>query len=164
MGALKAALQVAVLAAVLWLFVFQVSVVSGSSMYPSLEPDDKLVIDKFAYQWRTIRRFDVVVFECPSQAGVDYVKRVVGLPGETLVLEGGRLYVDGRLVDQPFDYMDDGYTCGPVEVPEGSFFVLGDNRPHSRDSRVFRPQAVPKESIKGVARFRVYPFGRAGSL
>jgi signal peptidase I len=151
-----------VLAAALWLFVFQVSVVHGQSMCPSLEPDDRLVVDKFGLQWRTIDRFDVVVFERSEQPGVDYVKRVVGLPGETVELCAGELYVDGEPAVQHFPYRRGWSTCGPVELGEDEYFVLGDNRPRSRDSRSFG--AVRRGKIKGVVRFRVYPFGRMGTL
>jgi signal peptidase I len=174
LGFVKAALEVAVLAAVLWLFVFQVSVVSGHSMGPSLEPGDRLVVDKFCYHWRSLRRFDVIVFERPSPAysdagqagqagaGVDFVKRVVALPRETVEMRRGVLYVDGAMVEQDFSFTDDGSSFGPVAMPEGCVYVLGDNRPRSLDSRTFG--TVSLSLMKGVARFRVYPFGRAGSL
>ncbi len=162
LGLAKSALEVAVIAAALWLFVFQVSVVSGHSMDPSLEPGDRLVVDKLSHRWRRIRRLDVLVFECPTQGGVDYVKRVVGLPGETVELRGGELYVDGKLVPQGFDHVDDLGSYPPVEVPEGEYYVLGDNRPWSKDSRSFG--TVAREKIRGVVRLRVYPLGRAGSM
>ena len=162
LGLAKSALEVAVIAATLWLFVFQVSVVSGHSMDPSLEPGDRLVVDKLSYRWRRVKRFDVVVFECPTPGGVDYVKRVVGLPGETVELRGGELYVDGRLEAQQFDHVDDLGSYPPVKVPEDSFYVLGDNRPRSLDSRGFG--VVAKDRLRGVVRLRVYPLGRAGSM
>ena len=162
LGLAKSALEVAVIAAALWLFVFQVSVVSGHSMDPSLEPGDRLVVDKLSYRWRRIRRFDVIVFECPPDSGVDYVKRVVGLPGESVVLRGGELYVDGEFVGQEFDHVDDLGSYPQVVVPEGEYFVLGDNRPRSKDSRSFGP--VARELVRGVVRLRVYPLGRAGSM
>ena len=104
LGLFKAALEVAVLAAALWLFVFQVSVVHGYSMGPTLEPGDRLVVDKLSYRLRDIRRFDVIVFGCPAQRGTDYVKRVVGLPGETVELRRGRLFINGRPVEQEFEF------------------------------------------------------------
>jgi len=158
----KFALEVLVIATALWLFVFQVSVVSGHSMDPSLESGDRLVVDRLSHRWRRIKRFDVVVFECPTQTGVDYVKRVVGLPGETVELRGGELHVDGELVEQGFDHIDDLGSYPPVEVAEGKYYVLGDNRPRSKDSRCFGP--VSKEQVRGVVRLRVYPLGRAGSM
>ncbi len=91
LGVSKIAFEVTVLAAAIWLFVFRVSVVSGHSMDPSLEAGDRLVVDRIGYQWGPVRRFDVVVFECPDSPGVDYVKRVLGLPGETVQLREGDL-------------------------------------------------------------------------
>jgi signal peptidase I len=176
LGVAKVALEVAVLAAALWLFVFQVSVVSGHSMDPSLEPGDRLVVDKLCYHWCALNRFDVVVFERPRRistgidriavegSGIDYVKRVVGLPGETVELRRGELYVGGVRVEQDFRFEDDASSFGPVTVPADSVFVLGDNRSRSLDSRSWDIGSVPSKFVKGVARFRVYPFGRAGSL
>lgn len=162
LGLVKIALEATVLAAALWLFVFQVSVVSGHSMDPSLEPGDRLVVDKLCHYWREIKRFDIVVFGCRDTPGVDYVKRVVGLPGEVLELRGAELFVNGQRVEQSFPFEPDETWLGPIQIPEGSFFVLGDNRPRSRDSRAFGP--IRKEDIKGVVRFRLYPFDRAGTL
>jgi len=158
----KFALEVLVIATALWLFVFQVSVVSGRSMDPSLESGDRLVVDRLSHRWRRIKRFDVVVFECPTRTGIDYVKRVVGLPGETVELRGGELHIDGELVEQGFDHIDDLGSYPAVEVAEGEYYVLGDNRPRSKDSRCFG--AVSKEKVRGVVRLRVYPLGRAGSM
>lgn len=163
---LKLLLQVTILAAVLWMFVFQVSVVQGHSMDPSLEPGDKLVVDKLSRHFMAPGRFDIVVFSCPGSLDRDYVKRVVGLPGETMELRAGDLYVNGERVEQNFGFTNDYSGFGPVRVPEGCYFVLGDNRPRSHDSRGFAENdgAVPARLIKGVVRFRIYPFGRMKAL
>ncbi len=159
LGFSKVAFEIAVLAAAIWLFVFHVSVVSGQSMNPSLEAGDRLVVDKIGYQWGPVDRFDVVVFECPDSVGVDYVKRVVGLPGETIRLSRGELYVDGELVEQGFGHEREEYATYPATtLADDEYFVLGDNRPRSRDSRSFGP--IRRDDIKGVVRLRVYPFGR----
>ena len=160
LGVSKIAFEVTVLAAAIWLFVFRVSVVSGHSMDPSLEAGDRLVVDRIGYQWGPVRRFDVVVFECPDSPGVDYVKRVLGLPGETVQLREGDLYVDGQFVEQRFPYEREDYATYPeVKLGEGEYYVVGDNRPRSRDSRSFR-RPIRRSDIKGVVRFRVYPFNR----
>jgi len=159
----KSGLEVAVVAALLWLFVFQVSVVLGHSMDPSLGQGDRLVVDKLTHRFGSIGRFDVVVFRCPDRRGDDYVKRVVGLPGETIEMRGGELYVNGEHVPQDFDFVKDLSTFGPEKVPEGQYFVLGDNRPRSRDSHSGLG-TIDEDLIKGVVRLRVYPFGRAGSI
>ncbi len=160
LGVSKIAFEVTVLAAAIWLFVFRVSVVSGHSMDPSLEAGDRLVVDRIGSQWGSIGRFDLVVFECPDSAGVDYVKRVLGLPGETVQLNMGDLYVDGELVEQRFPHEREEYATYPeTPLAEDEYYVVGDNRPQSRDSRSFsRP--IRRSDIKGVVRFRVYPFDR----
>ena len=159
LGVSKVALEIAVLAAVIWLFVFHVSVVSGRSMDPSLETGDRLVVDRIGSEWGPIRRFDMVVFECPDSPGVDYVKRVVGLPGERLELRRGELYVDGEFVEQRFPHEGEEFSTYPeVTLGEDEYYVLGDNRPRSRDSRAFGK--IKRCAIEGVVRFRVYPFDR----
>lgn len=163
LGLVKSALEVGVVAALLWLFVFQVSVVLGRSMDPNLGQGDRLVVDKLTHRWRSIRRFDVVVFRCPDRGGDDYVKRVVGLPGETIELRGGELFVNGEHVPQDFEFVEDRASHPATEVSEGRYFVLGDNRPFSRDSHSGLG-TIPEGLIKGVVRFRVYPFGRAGTI
>jgi signal peptidase I len=153
-------MEIAVLAAAIWLFVFRVSVVSGHSMDPSLEAGDRLVVDRIGCQWGPVRRFDVVVFECPGCLGVDYVKRVLGLPGETVQLRGGDLHVDGRNVEQCFPHEAEHYATYPATtLGADEYYVVGDNRPRSRDSRSFGP--IRRGDVKGVVRFRVYPFSRA---
>jgi signal peptidase I len=159
LGVSKVVFEIAVLAAAIWLFVFHVSVVSGHSMDPSLEAGDRLVVDKIGCQWGPVNRFDVVVFGCPDSPGVDYVKRVVGLPGETIRLSRGDLYVNGEFVEQGFSHEREEYATYPeTTLAADEYFVLGDNRPRSRDSRSFGP--IRRNDIKGVVRLRVYPFGR----
>ncbi|MHC4506458.1 MAG: signal peptidase I [Planctomycetota bacterium] len=163
LGLVKSGLEVAVVAALLWLFVFQVSVVLGHSMDPSLGQGDRLVVDKLTHRFASIGRFDVVVFRCPDRRGDDYVKRVVGLPGETIEMRGGELYVDGEHIPQDFDFVPGLGAFEPKKVPEGQYFVLGDNRPRSRDSHSGLG-TIDEDLIKGVVRLRVYPFSRAGSI
>ncbi len=163
LGLVKSGLEVAVVAALLWLFVFQVSVVLGHSMDPSLGQGDRLVVDKLTHRFGSIGRFDVIVFRCPDRRGDDYVKRVVGLPGETIEMRGGELYVNGEHVPQDFDFVKDLVTFEPEKVPDGQYFVLGDNRPRSRDSHSGLG-TIDEDLIKGVVRLRVYPFSRAGSI
>lgn len=160
LGYAKIAFEIVVLAAAIWMFAFHVSVVSGHSMVPSLEAGDRLVVDKIGCQLGPVRRFDVVVFECPDQRDVDYVKRVLGLPGETVQLRGGELYVDHELVEQCFPHEREAYATYPeATLGDDEYYVVGDNRPRSRDSRsFFRP--VRRSDIKGVVRFRLFPLDR----
>ena len=147
--------------------------VGSSSMDPTLHgcegcTNDRLLINKFVYRFTEPERGDIVLFE-NQQGGEDpLIKRVVGLPGEELELRGGRVYVDGALLEEPYlrhDPCKPGFpkTCsfGPVTVPEDHYFMMGDNRTGSLDSRFFGP--VPEDDIIGEALVRFWPPGRAGA-
>ena len=147
------------LMALLHLFVVQVSVVKGHSMEPSLWDGDRLVVDRISYAMMDVERFDLVVLRYPKDPSVDFVKRVVGLPGDLLALEDGKLYVNGEVVDMPCSIVPDRADMAAIRVPDGSYFVLGDNRPISCDSREF--DFVPAEYMKGKVRARFWPLARA---
>ena len=160
---LKLVLEVAVLALIIYLFVFQISIVKGASMAPTFAEHDRLIIDKVTYRVRSIRRFDVIVFRGgPREPRKDYIKRVIGLPGETVQLRDGRLLIDGELVVQDFSFQNlVGESLGAISIKDGHYFVLGDNRPHSTDSRVNgRIGQVPAENIRGRVRARIWPLDR----
>lgn len=142
----------------LHLFVVQISVVRGSSMQPSLVDGDRLIVDRIAYALSEVGRYDVVVMRNPRDHAVDYVKRVVGLPGERVSLHLGALFVDGEQLVVPFDLVSDAASMPEIIVPEGHFFVLGDNRPVSCDSREFG--LVQSELLKGKVRARFWPLSR----
>ena len=160
---LKLVLEVAVLALIIYLFVFQISIVKGASMEPTFAEHDRLIIDKVTYRVRSIQRFDVVVFSGgPREPRKDYIKRVIGLPGETVQLRDGRLLIDGELVVQDFSFQNMvGERLGAISIKDGHYFVLGDNRPHSTDSRANgRIGQVPAENIRGRVRARIWPLDR----
>lgn len=142
----------------LHLFVVQVSVVRGSSMEPCLHDGDRLVVDRVTYSIAEVGRGDVVVLRYPRDPEVDFVKRVVGLPGESVRLCDGELFVDGVRLDG-FGCIRDHADFGPLRVPAGQYFVLGDNRPISCDSRDFG--LVPGELLKGRVRARFWPLAAA---
>ena len=142
--------------------------VSGASMYPTLHNGDRMVLSKVG----DIHRFDVVILEAPDE-NVEYIKRVIGMPGDTVEMKSGVLYINGKKVDQPFIntealvkqtvFMDD-FTLesltGESKVPEGKYFVLGDNRGVSKDSRMIG--FIDRSAIEGKAVFTIWPFGRIG--
>ena len=142
--------------------------VSGASMYPTLHNGDRMVLSKVG----DIHRFDVVILKAPDE-NVEYIKRVIGMPGDTIEMKSGVLYINGKKVDQPFIntealakqtvFMDD-FTLesltGESKVPEGKYFVLGDNRGVSKDSRMIG--FIDRSAIEGKAVFTIWPFGRIG--
>ncbi len=137
--------------------------IDSGSMIPALRIHDHLLINKLANDFSKPERGDIVLFEDPAGGETPLIKRTIGLPGETVEFRGGDLFINGALVEEP--YINDpapNTTFGPVEVPEGHYFVMGDNRDGSLDSRVFGP--IPEESLIGEALFRFWPPGRAGAL
>ena len=142
--------------------------VSGASMYPTLHNGDRMVLSKV----EDVHRFDVVILKAPDE-DVEYIKRVIGMPGDTVEMKNGVLYINGKKVDQPFIntealakqtvFIDD-FTLesltGEAKVPEGKYFVLGDNRGVSKDSRMIG--FIDRSAIEGKAVFTIWPFGRIG--
>ena len=147
-------------AIVLFHFIFQPFQVSGLSMAPTLENRDYILIDRIFSRDDGIQRGDLVVFRLKSR-GPFIVKRVVGLPGEKLQIRRGRLYIDGRHISSLDEKMSARSHFGPVVVPRGTYFCLGDNRAVSLDSRAFGP--VKASSIYGKVLLRYLPL-RQGSL
>lgn len=146
--------------ALLHLFVVQVSVVRGHSMEPSLHDGDRLVVDRVAYSLAEVGRNEIVVLRCPRNPAVDFVKRVVGLPGDVVEMRSGRVYVNGALQLGDFEPVADDAELAPTVVPEGHYFVLGDNRPVSSDSRDFG--LVAQDLLRGRVRARFWPPERLG--
>lgn len=149
---------------VIMIFLYQPVKVEGTSMNPLLSDQERIFINKFVYRFEPIERGDVVVFWYPLDRSKSFIKRVVGLPGEKLEIRSGHVYVDGReLLDQfvPSGYLD-GSNCGPLRIMAGEYFVMGDHRDSSNDSRVFGP--VPRPYIYGKAVFAYWPVEHFGSL
>lgn len=143
-------------------------------MYPNFENGEYLLTDKVSYKLGVPERGDVVVFkapeasQCPEGTGCDFIKRIIGLPGDTIWVKNNEIYLNGELLEEyyipeEFDTRAGSFTSnGPVTIPEGAYFVLGDNRSHSSDSRAWGP--VPLEKIVGKVFFRYYPVSKVGTL
>src|ERR1700691_3934135 len=152
------------LAIVIIIFFYQPVKVEGTSMAPLLSDQERIFINKFVYRFEPIARGDVVVFWYPLDKSKSFIKRVIGLPGEIIELRGGRLYVNGKESKEiyiPSSYLD-GSSYGPITIPEGNYFVMGDHRDSSNDSRVFGP--VGRPYIYGKAVFAYWPVDHFGSL
>jgi signal peptidase I len=151
----------------LYLFVAQPNEVKGSSMLPNFVNGEYLLTDKLSYQFGQPQRGDVVVFKAPStepcaEDECEYIKRIIGLPGDKVKVENGKVFLNGKLLDQSF--LTPGTTSEPgsfnqegVEktVPQGQYLCFGDNRNHSRDGREFGP--INKDLIVGKAFFKYWP-------
>ncbi len=139
--------------------------VSGSSMSPTLNSDDKLLTSPLPYLWGEPDRGDIIVFQAPNEPeGIYYVKRVIGLPGDTVLIEDGAVYVNGTLLNEP--YLNGVPTEGYIntQVPADTVFVLGDNRTVSHDSRADDVACVDQDKIYGKAVWRIAPFSDFGSV
>jgi signal peptidase I len=139
-------------------FVAQAFRVQGPSMMPLLEDGERIVVNKLVYRMAAIKRGDVVVFWYPHDPSVSYIKRVAALPGDTVELRDGELYVNTQHVEEPYvlpDYKDPQSNLPPTQVRKGFYFVLGDHRNMSLDSRSWGE--VPQKYIYGKALFRFWP-------
>ncbi len=130
-------------------FVVETFVVRGSSMEPTLHDGQRLLVTKFAYWFSQPQRGDIVIFRSPVSGKDDLVKRVIATPGDRVEIVAGRVYVNGRELEEPYVSRRDPRNLPPLTVPEGKYFVLGDNRPNSEDSRFFG--LIPRSALKGKA-------------
>jgi len=140
--------------------------VDGHSMDPNLHHGQYLVVDKISYRlpfaWRTPQRGDVIVFEPPTRPEDDFVKRIVALPGETVEIRQGQIYINGDLMDEPYLPRTDRFSVNPRLIPEGYYFVMGDNRGNSNDSRHWG--ALDETKIVGRAWISYWPPATWGSI
>jgi len=143
-------------------FLYQPVRVEGTSMLPVLEDQDRLFINKFAYRIGEIHRGDVVVFLYPHDQSKSYIKRVIALPGDELRIDHGTVWVNGKALKEPYVPLkfEDDRSQPEMTVPAGEYFVMGDHRAISSDSRDFGP--VPRELIYGRAAFVYWPVDQAG--
>ena len=157
-----------IIVGVVYIFLGRPFTVSGASMYPTLNNGDRMILSKIG----EINRFDVVVLKAPDE-NVEYIKRVIGMPGDTLEMKQGVLYINGKKIEQPFIntealqkqtvFIDD-FTLqtltGETKIPEGKYFVMGDNRGVSKDSRMIG--LIDRKAIEGKAVFTIWPMNQFG--
>jgi signal peptidase I len=146
------------------LFLYQPVKVEGTSMLPGLEDQERIFINKFVYRFESVARGDVVVFRYPRDPAKSYIKRVIGVPGDHIVIDRGRVLVNGRRLTEsyvPRDFID-GRSYPETVVPGHSYYVLGDHRSMSNDSREFGP--VDQSYIYGKAVFVYWPMDKLGVL
>ncbi|BAZ49306.1 signal peptidase I [Nostoc sp. NIES-4103] len=148
-------------------FVAEARYVPSGSMEPTIQPNDRLVVDKISYDFSSPRRGDIVVFNPTKTLQAEnyheaFIKRVIGLPGEKVEVKNGQVYVNGSPLKENYIEAKPNYQWGPVIVPANSYLVLGDNRNDSFDSHYWG--FVPRNNIIGKALFRFFPFNSIGEF
>ncbi len=166
----KAIVIAGVIAFLLHTFVFSLVLVDGISMNPTLSNSERLVLNKTSYIFKEPDRGDIVVFHVNQSE--NYIKRVIGLPGETIEIRDDQLLINGEQVDEPYlevikeTYNEVGVQLtedfGPVKIRDDHLFVMGDNRKNSSDSRALG--AISKEEMMGKVSIRIWPLNRVGLL
>jgi len=162
-------LIIALVIAMLITTYFKPTLVEGMSMYPTIQPHNYLIISKIPYMQGTPEYGDIIVFKATIayEGGEekDLIKRVIGLPGDIIEVDGGEVYRNGEALEEP--YINGGETpgdIGPVTVSDGCIYVMGDNRPVSLDSRDPSLGEIPMDDVLGKAEIRLFPFDEIGSL
>ena len=143
-------------------YVGQSTEVEGASMENTLHNGDNLIVDKLSYRFHDPERFDIIVFPFQFQDNTYYIKRIIGLPGETVTIRDGKVYINDSTEPLRDDFCPETPVgdFGPYEVPEGCYFMLGDNRNVSKDSRYWLNPYVEKDKIIGKAFLRYWPLNK----
>ena len=149
-------------------YIGQRTSVSGSSMEPTLSDGDNLIVDKISYRFNDPERYDIIVFPFQYEEDTYYIKRIIGLPGETVQIIDGYTYINGELLESDIYGAEIMEYAGIAEVPitlgEDEYFVLGDNRNHSADSREASVGVLTRDMLMGRAWVRIYPFDQIGVI
>lgn len=163
-------LYIVLIIALTWIvvtFVGRRTEVSGSSMETTLSDKDQLIVDKMTYRFRDPKRYDIVVFPYQYQDNTYYIKRIIGLPGETVQILSGMVYIDGMRLDEHYgnEIMENpGIAEEPLTLGEDEYFVLGDNRNNSSDSRASDVGLIHRKDLIGRAWIRVWPLSQIGVI
>ncbi|SFK47807.1 signal peptidase I [Lachnospiraceae bacterium KH1T2] len=148
-------------------FCFQRSVVDGASMENTLQNGESLIVDKISCRFTGYKRFDVVIFPFRYSKDVYYIKRIIGLPGETVQIAAGKIYINGTELKENYGkepIVDAGNASTPVTLGKDEYFVLGDNRNSSMDSRMDDVGNVQKKELIGRVALRIWPLNKFGSV
>ena len=150
-------------------YVGQRTQVNGESMLPALENNDNLIVDKISYRFRDPERYEIIVFPYKYQEDTYYSKRIIGLPGETVQIKDGEVYINDELLGEhygiePIEQGREGIAAQPIVLGEDEYFVLGDNRNHSSDSREPNVGVLKRKDLIGRAWVRIWPFDSMGVI
>jgi len=154
---------------VIYLFIMQPNQVKGASMEPTFQSGEYIFTSKITYKFRPMQRGDVIIFRSPKNPDIEYVKRIEGLEGDTVLVQNNEVYINGKLLTENYisaktnlwegGFLKEGVTA---TIPEGFVFVMGDNRPRSSDSREFGP--IDINSIIGQVFYRYFPSNKMGPI
>ncbi|NLM41622.1 MAG: signal peptidase I [Firmicutes bacterium] len=148
------------IAAFIMIFIARAYTVNGDSMLPTLHHGERLLVDKISYRFIEPSRGEIIVFKNPSNPSEQFVKRVIGLPGDKVAISQGVVYINDQPIEEDYILAPPRIGFAPQIVPEGTYFVLGDNRNNSEDSRFSRVGFLPKELIIGRAIWRYWPLSK----
>ena len=167
MDILETVVFVGSLLIVIYMFIAQPNQVKGASMEPGFHDGDYIITSKVTYKLTHPQRGDVIVLKSPKNPDIDYIKRIIGLPGDKILVKDTNVYINGQIINEnyisaatnlwPTGFLKEGVT---FTIPKNYVFVMGDNRPRSSDSREFGP--IPIKDIIGVVKYRYYPPQRTG--
>lgn len=154
---------------VIYLFILTPNQVKGASMEPSFQSGDYILTSRVTYKMRSFHRGDVIVFKAPMNPDIEYIKRIIGLSGDKIMIENGNVFVNDKLLQENYisartnlwegGFIKEGQA---LTVPDNDLFVMGDNRPRSSDSREFGP--IPIDSVIGQVFYRYFPSNKIGSI
>lgn len=145
-------------------FIVELYLVDGPSMRPTLQSAERLVVNKFIYRFRPPERGEILVFRYPRDPSRDFIKRVIAVPGDTIEIRDGRVYVNAALLNEPYILSKTRGNYPLATVPDGHIFVMGDNRNNSEDSRFVDVGFVPFDLIKGKAMLVFWPVSQFKTL
>jgi signal peptidase I len=156
-------LLIAIIAAIIIInFIFQTVSVDGSSMYPTLRNNDRLIIEKVTYYFRRPQPEDIIVMKNPQNTSEKYIKRVIAVEDDKVAVYNNKVYINGNPKDEPYIFENKMNDFNEITVPKNTVFVLGDNRNNSKDSRILGP--IDLKLITGKAFIRLLPFNKAGRI
>ena len=145
-------------------YVGQRTKVIGHSMETTLSDGDQLIVDKISYRFNDPQRFDIIIFPFRLEENTFYIKRIIGMPGETVQIDNqGNIYIDGEILEEDYGLdtiLDPGMAIDPITLSEDEYFVMGDNRNNSSDSRYPEVGPIHRDEIIGRAWARIYPFNK----
>ena len=153
-----------VIAFVISYFIVELYLVDGPSMRPTLQSAERLVVNKFIYRFRAPERGEILVFRYPKDPSRDFIKRVIAVPGDTIEIKDGRVFVNQQLMNEPYILSKTRGDYPLTTIPEGHIFVMGDNRNNSEDSRFADVGFVPYELVKGKAMMVFWPWDQKKTL